>query len=74
MPDGGVGWEVVDARVLAIEALCKQSLEAAFDKASLITIKVVPGHLVDHHRDHQAGAIVLWSSLRRYGRGERHRS
>ena len=74
VPDGGVGREVVDARVLAVEALRKQSLEAAFDKASLIAVKVVPGHLVDHHRDHQSGAIVLRSSLRRYGRGECHRS
>ena len=74
VPDGGVGREVVDARVLAVEALRKQSLEAAFYEASLIAVKVVPGHLVDHHRDHQSGAIVLRSSLRRYGRGERHRS
>ena len=73
VPDSGIGGDVVDAGILAVEALREEALEATFDEASLIAIEVVPRHLVDHHRDDDAGAVVLWSGLRCHGRGERER-
>ena len=72
--DSGIGGDVVDAGILAVEALREEALEATLDEASLIAIEVVPRHLVDHHRDDDAGAIVLRSGLRCHGRGERERS
>ena len=52
MTDGGVGRDVVDARILAVEAPREEPLEASLDEAGLIAIEIVPGHLVYHHRDH----------------------
>ena len=52
MADGGVGRDVVDACILAVEAPREESLEASLDEACLVAIEVVPGHLVYHHRDH----------------------
>ena len=72
--DSGIGGDVVDAGILAVEALREEALEATLDEASLIAVEVVPRHLVDHHRDDDAGAVVLWSGLRCHGRGERERS
>ena len=74
VPDSGIGGDVIDAGILAVEALREEALEATLDEASLIAIEVVPRHLVDHHRDDDAGAVVLWSGLRCRGRGERERS
>ena len=58
--DSGVGREVIDACILAVEALRHQTLEAPLDEAMLIAVEVIPSHLVYHHRHDDAWSSVAW--------------
>ena len=59
MSDGSDGWDVRYLAVFYAEAFAEHSLKSALTIARIITIEIVPSHLVDHNAHHELGAFGL---------------
>ena len=56
--------QVVNASIVAVEALIKQTTETRLTKSAIKTIQILPAHLVHNHTHHEARATKVLSFLR----------